>query len=184
MDLIEKAQRTFLLLKFAMRLSHANKDRVLAIQTKKGFTKGRISRIHFLDINKHYDLVVQDGIVQTARLGKPVVFVYIKEFCTLKHLRLGTKVGMDPATERPCVMQYTLLNAWASGDISTHGEASTNDMLAFLDVIMDVMAMIPEDEMMKLVGPCDHDVPSTAAVPGTGTTEIRAKCGTEVTNGK
>ena len=180
MNIVEKAERCFLLLKFAIRLSKSNKERVKDMQVKKGFTKGRITRIHFMDFNKHYDLCVENGVVTPAHFGKPVVFVYIKDFCVLKHMRLGKKLGKDPASGGMCEMSYSLMNAWASGDVSTHGEASTNDMLAFLDIFMDVMSMIPEDEMMKLVGPCDHDVPQSQSAQAAGNyeggkTEIRSK---------
>ncbi|MEA3559833.1 MAG: hypothetical protein U9R75_11320 [Candidatus Thermoplasmatota archaeon] len=157
MTVTERMERAWLFIKFLMRLSKQNSARIKNIQEAKGFTRERVTRVHILDIGKHYDLKVKDGQFGRALVGKPEVFVYIKEFCTLKHLRLGTRLGQHPATGEMVSMPYSLLIAWSSGDISNHGEASTNDMFAFLDIFMEGMALIPPKDIIKLVGPCEHD---------------------------
>lgn len=160
MEAVEKAQRAWLFLKFLVRVSSGNSDRVKNLQEKRGFTKKRITRVHILDIGKHYDIQVVDGKMGVALFGRPAVHVYIRELCTLKHLRLGFKMGTDPATGQRKRMQYTLLNAWSSGDVSNQGEASTNDLFAFLDIFMELISMVGEEDVAKLIGPCEHDSPA------------------------
>jgi hypothetical protein len=52
---------------------------------------------------------------------------------------------------------YSPLDAWKFGDVQAAGDSSTNDVLAFVNLLREVMQSIDPKELETLIGSCDHD---------------------------
>ena len=83
--------------------------------------------------------------------------IVIERLCVLKHLAHGKKAGIHPGKGHAVGMNYSILDAWRMGDIRTYGEASTNDVMSFLDVFLELINSIPIDKVDNIIGKCEHD---------------------------
>lgn len=154
MSKIEKALKMV-----ALVLKVANSVDLDAIQRKYNFTGNRNVRFHVLDAGTHYTFRLSNGKLKLLSLPrKPDVQVYMQELCTLKHLREGYKCGYNPTTKQKFRVSYSPWDAYRYNDVSCDGDSSTNDMLAFLDVFIDLMRLVNPDDVRKIIGSCPHDI--------------------------
>ena len=152
----EQASKYYDLVRLLIKVSQSLD--VATIQNKYSLNKKRLVRMFIQDANKYYTFQLADGKL-ILKLTNPVpdVTIMLKELCTIKHLRQGKKAGWDPATGQRVELRYTPWNAWRMGDIVSSGDASTNDMLSVMDVFTDIVANIPENEVIRILGVCGHD---------------------------
>jgi len=155
---LARQKKSLDLLKLLVKISRTVD--VDSIRQKYGWTKQRKTRIHFMDCRKHYTFTIKKGnlVVLTWPKNKdPDIQIEVDRLCVLKHLRQGKKLGIHPGTGDVVEMRYTLMSAWQYGDIRSYGESSTNDLMAFLDLFMDLMSNIDINEVVRIIGPCEHE---------------------------
>lgn len=173
--MMEKAKRAYALADLVLTMS--GRVDLKSIQDKHGFNRKRKARIHLTDCGINTTWQADDGRLRLLSWfpGTPDVEIAIKEICTLKHLRLGYKRGIDPSNGEPAPVVYAPLDAYRFGDVMAYGEASVNDILSFVKVFIDVMVAASAEEVMQIIGPCAHDmdaVGETKAVDLSGFTII------------
>lgn len=159
MGFTQRAEKTLQLVILVVKLSKNHREKIRDIQESRGFTRQRRTRIHILDAKKNFTFVVSKGKlkVKTMFQGDADIEVVIERLCTLKHLRKGKKPGMHPSGNQTIDMPYSPLDAWKYGDVRTYGDSSTNDLITFLDIFTEIITLIPENEVDKLIGKCAHD---------------------------
>ncbi len=148
--------------------------RIQEIQKTSGFTKNQTVRVYFINEgNKYYTVKMHNGELKVLNVGAPDVKIYFKSDCILKHVRKGYKAKITRyyggRTERH-VHPYTLMDAVAANDIQVDpeedegtdtvgakGDGTTGDTLAACAFVLDLLAEIPEEEIERVIGPCEHD---------------------------
>lgn len=156
MKFMDHAEKYLQLIKLILLVSRSVD--IESLRTKYGLEREKIMRIYVLDADKYYTLKVENGKLMVKMFDpKPDVTVVINQLCTFKHLRLGMKSGMDPATGAKCMLKYTPMHAWRMGDISSYGDSSTNDIVAAVNMFVDIVGNIPESEVERIIGGCEHD---------------------------
>ena len=156
MGWVEQATKYYDLVRLLIKVSQSLD--VNSIQTKYNLTKKRLVRLFIKDANKYYTFQLSEGkLIVKLTNPTPDVTIMLESLCTIKHLRLGRKAGCDPATGQRVEIRYTPWNAWRMGDIVSSGDASTNDMLSVMDIFTDIVANVPESEVVRILGACSHD---------------------------
>lgn len=150
-----------------IRLITASSKKVNLANLKKkyGFVGNRAARVHFNDINRSFTFRFDEsqGILCLEALRNVImpqkadVDIYIRSLCVLKHVRSGSITGYEPGTLRKMEISYSPLDAWKFGDVQAYGDSSTNDVLAFVNLLREVMEVIDPKELDGIVGACDHD---------------------------
>jgi len=160
-DRWERAYNMMLLLS---ELSKINRDKIREIQLRCGFTEQRRTRIHILDSDRQFDISVEDGkfIIHKYpweyKFGKPPeVEVVIQRLCVIKHLRQGCIYGKHPTQNTTLKLRYAPIDSWSYGDVRAFGPRVTNDLKVFMDLFTEIITLIPEDKVVKVVGKCIHE---------------------------
>jgi hypothetical protein len=138
---------------------------IAKIREKYGFTGNRIARLHFEDINRYFtfrfdklgDFQVLEAMSNFIAPPKVNVNIYIASLCVIKHIRNGYIAGYTPGSLAKVQYPYSPLDAWKFGDVQAAGDSSTNDVLAFVNLLREVMQSIDPKELETLIGSCDHD---------------------------
>jgi len=137
----------------------ANRLDISLIQVKHGFPGNRYVKIHIHDVGTHFTFKLSEGKLKFVTLPPRIdVNIHMATLCTLKHLRFGYIAGYHPVTSQRTKVRYTLMDAWRYGDIVTNGDASTNDMLAFMDLFIEAMASVSPGKITSIIGDCIHDI--------------------------
>ena len=158
MSVAEKATRAFNMLILLMKLAKINKEHIKKIQIENGFTKQRIARIHILDADKNYTMKLVEGEISLYHFTSPDpdIEIVVERLCTFKHLRRGYRFGIHPGTGDTVKLPYAPLDAWKYGDIRTYGSSSTNDAISFFKIFREIVALVSEDDILKICGLCEH----------------------------
>ena len=143
----------------------SRKADIAGLKKKYGFVGNRTARVHFNDINRSFTFRFDEteGVKCLEALRnilippKADVDIFIRSLCVIKHLRNGSIAGYEPGTLRKISVQYSPLDAWKFGDVQAFGDSSTNDVLAFVNLLREVMEVIDPKELESVVGTCDHD---------------------------
>jgi hypothetical protein len=159
-DNFSKATATFRLVRDA-----AKRLDIGAIRQKHGFTGNRVVRMHFGDVRSYFttrfDNIGDFNILEAMRnmlvIPEPNVEIYFSSVCIIKHIRNGYIAAREPGSLKKVRYPYSPLDAWKFGDVTASGDSSTNDILAFVGLLRDVMESIDAGELERIIGTCEHD---------------------------
>ena len=156
--MLESFERCMALIKLIIEVSKTIDMK--AIRDKYHMNKSRIIKIHIADANRAFSFKFKDDSSLKLLLTNPTpdVEIFIATLCVFKHMRHGTIAGCDPATLQKVEIPYSPLDAWKFGDVHAYGDASTNDVLASVSILFDVMGSVDIKRVDEIIGPCDHDV--------------------------
>lgn len=136
-----------------------------SIRDKHGFKGNKVVRVHFGDVRSYFTtrfdkiggFEVLEALRNLVSPPEPNIEIYFAGLCIIKHVRNGYIAACEPGAMRRVKYPYSPLDAWKFGDVSASGDSSTNDIIAFVGLLRDVMESIDADDIESIIGPCEHD---------------------------